>query len=896
MALKKSTLTKNTEYTVTYGNMRGVDLSARGAAASRYRFSYLENMYRDYSSGGDGITESVPGFRKVLSSGAKIHSIFTHKDGTGQEFVVYHAGASLFRFASSARDGLSYTEPIATLQNDKSCAFSSGSDLYVLDGKSIIKVDGDGVAARVGEDVDAYLPTTYVNGEKFEQRNLLNDGFRETFTVTSAHDCALSSDGLIYKILSTEDKTCAVSGIDENVGGAVYVPSFTALGEISFRVTEISDKAFMGNAKIEKVILSDNIKRIGKQAFYACKALKEVVSRDGLETVDNNAFLECSSLTRVYLGAGLISIGVAAFSVCTSLKSIDYALSETEFLKIAIDADLSGITVNYSVVADSLSIEIPIHTPAVSVESISVGGANSEFSLKYVKGLVTAAVITADIPDSLDGTEIVILGKGDPSKDAGRSFITENGERISGADAIKGCRVCECFDGRVFLAGNPALPNTVFYTSRSDTGGNDPTYFGANNFFNDGVGGYPVISMLAAADSLAVFKAGDDGCGSIYYHTPKDTSSDFIPRIYPVSYIHSGVSALGDAISFFDDPIFLSSRGCCSLGKRSTNLDRSISVRSSNINPSLLSEKLSDASMATWCGYLVIQAADHIYLADSRQTFTGELGGTEYEWYYLTGIGSYTGAVDVYRYAESAPEGYSVHPTKAGEKTESSVYIAMLNGEAVYFVRENGIRYAVATDGERRGGSFHPATCICTADGDLLYFGTENGDICVFNNDKRGKPPKHLSSSPDFDGEDFALKYSKSIHPYYYSHNGHAVRYALTTVLDDGGFPHLTKNTKKGSLTIKLRSLGNSTVVCEAATDRSGYKELSRLDDRGLDFSDLDFGSLTFANTEFPTLSIREKERGWIEKSISLYSDSYASPFGVCSITYRFAIKGKIKS
>ena len=98
---------------------------------------------------------------------------------------------------------------------------------------------------------------------------------------------------------------------------------------------------------------------------------------------------------------------------------------------------------------------------------------------------------------------------------------------VDGIFAILGCTVCENFDGRVFISGHPELPNTVFYSARDESGENNPLYFGELNYFCDGTGPFGVCSILAAAESLAIFKSGDDGGGSIYYHTPKETGDDY---------------------------------------------------------------------------------------------------------------------------------------------------------------------------------------------------------------------------------------------------------------------------------------------------------------------------------------------------------------------------------
>ena len=63
------------EYSALYADMRGVDFSGDGSTIRRDRFSYLENMYRDYDGDGAGIIESFPGFRKIAALGQRIRRI-----------------------------------------------------------------------------------------------------------------------------------------------------------------------------------------------------------------------------------------------------------------------------------------------------------------------------------------------------------------------------------------------------------------------------------------------------------------------------------------------------------------------------------------------------------------------------------------------------------------------------------------------------------------------------------------------------------------------------------------------------------------------------------------------------------------------------------------------------
>ena len=902
MAVKKSYIRSRSEYTVSYRAMRGVDFSSESYGSAYNRFSYLENMYRDYEGGGSEITESIPGFRKIASFPKKINAIFTHKSSSNEEYAVIHSGNALYRFPLSDIDSVFSGKPIITLGDTKSRAFNSGSDLFVIDGENMIKISEDGNAERVGDDTDAapYVPTTYVNGEEFEQRNLLTDRFVEKYVIGAACDSAAASDGLKFTVTSSEALTSTVSGISSDYLGPLYIPSYVNIGGANYKVTEIAENAFSMNSNLTSVILSESVQKIGALAFSGCTGIVEVITKNSLVEIGNNAFIGCTSLKKVFIGSGVAKIGAGAFSGCTSLKFVDYALDSASFSNIDIRTGFEDAIIVYGASYARAWVEIPVCSPAISLERVTVGGTACEYTVKKKNGIIIAVIISSDDVKTLDGKEAVIYGTADVTRFSkstfGSCFLSENKANLSGRDVILGCTVCECFDGRVFLSGNRKFPNSIFYSSRDGTGKNNPLYFGVLNYFNDGTGSYTVESMLAAGESLAVFKSGDDGGGSIYYHTPKETGADILPKIYPVSFIHSGISAIGDSISFFDDPIFISALGISALDKKRINLERSVAVRSSNVNSRLLSEDLSRISLTEWRGYLVVMAGSHIYLADSRQIFTHKNGGAEYEWYYLSGIGTYSGESKVFRYSPLANEGYAAHKD-SDAVISGEVYMDVAeNGRTVYYTEENGVKYEAYTLGEATGGVFSPASCARGTGGGLLLFGTESGDVCVFNSDKRGEPPPWVKNSSDYNEGEYKRSFAGRIHPYYYSFASHAPRYALTTAKDNGGFPNLTKNTVKNSLAVKAKLFGSGSFTFEVYNDKNGYREVAELPSSSLDFSEIDFSSLSFSNAASLTLPLKEKEKGWIEKEMNFYSDRFASPFGIYSVTFRFSIKGKIKN
>ncbi|MBQ1244670.1 MAG: hypothetical protein IIX94_02875, partial [Clostridia bacterium] len=132
MAVNRSYSNTSLEYSVTYDGMRGVDFSKSTDGVCRYRFSDMQNMYKDYEGRGDGCVESIPGFRKIISLRDGINSLFSQRTDEG-EYIVVHAGESLYRVPLDAKDRVSSPEAIISLKNTKSQAFTFGQDLYILD-------------------------------------------------------------------------------------------------------------------------------------------------------------------------------------------------------------------------------------------------------------------------------------------------------------------------------------------------------------------------------------------------------------------------------------------------------------------------------------------------------------------------------------------------------------------------------------------------------------------------------------------------------------------------------------------------------------------------------------------------------------------------------------------
>lgn len=891
--MAKINLSKSTaEYTRSYDRLRGVDFCKSSPGNAGERFGYLENMYIDYEAG-DAAVESIPGYRRLYDFGNRINAVHSHKIGSDREYIIVHAGDKLYRFNSKNRDSLSSLSPIATLADTRSHSFLFGRDLYLGDGEKILRISESGEVTEVGEGSSPapYVPTLYIDGLKYEARNLLTNEFREIHSTAVPLQYRYGTPSLAYEVIDESLKTCAVTGAKSLISGILYVPSYATIGNDRYKITEISELAFSNRQDITGFVANNNLVKICASAFLNCNALRSVILSSSVREIESLAFASCDSLAYIYLNKKIETISNSAFSNSSRLTDVDFGGSEEAFAKIDGYAAIRDKVISYSIENKSVTVGVPVYGDVSEVTSLTLGDVPQSFAFD-----AASSTVIFQIPDINEefNSKLIVSGllKDTTAPDNGGDFLsTSFGKNVTPKEAITGCTVSEIFDGRIFLSGHPNLGGTVFYSGKDKGGNISPLYFPSDNFFIDGLGSYTVTSLLSSNGSLVVFKSGDEGGGSIFYHSVKSTSQR---TEYPILYSHFETVARGDVRAFLDDALFLCGAGVCTLKKVSENDYSELLLRSSNVNSYLLKENLDSARMTEWRGYFVIAIGTHIYLADSRETFKKN-GNKEYTWYYLSGVGSYKNDTRVYRYAQSAPDGFLVCD-KVDEVASGTVMsVAGEGGEMIYFVVRDGSRYVVYPTEEFSGGSLSGIVAVRSL-GELLYFATEDGGLFVFNNDKRGVAPPVISDSADFDYSEYRRLMGDKIHPYFYSFDRHAPRYAVSTKMDDCDIPHLRKSTVRDSLVVKIKAYPKSRIKAAVRCDSSGYESIGDFSASSYDFSDFDFSLPPATLGDFSIIAIPERERGWIEKEILLYSEDYASPIGISSIAYRYKIKGKIKT
>ena len=339
------------EYTHTYSNFRGVELNASSITSSTSRLAYLQNMYKDYDGDGANVLESVPGFRCFAHYGKKIHALYYQRSPFGNEdHIIVHVGNKIMRHSLSDTK-LTDTKgvEIATVYDGKSFGFEYGHHFYIMDTQKIMQISDDGTCKTVGDSgALPYVPTTYVSGEVYEQRNLLSNDFKEEFYIADPAAYLYSTSGLKFSVTDPNLRYCSVSGIENFSGTEIYVPAYVDVAGVIHKVMSVDDYAFANKTSLTAIYLPDGIVSIGAYAFSGCTSLNTVVTPSTLIRIEDSVFYGCTNLSSLYLGASLEYIGANAFKSCSTLAIVNYALGEEEFKAVDGYGSLIARSIKYN--------------------------------------------------------------------------------------------------------------------------------------------------------------------------------------------------------------------------------------------------------------------------------------------------------------------------------------------------------------------------------------------------------------------------------------------------------------------------------------------------------------------------------------------------------------------
>lgn len=897
-----------TRYKQGYGDFIGVDLSSDPSVVARNRLAYAVNMWRDYESARGNCIETFPGYRTAALIGKKINGIYNYRAKSGADYLIVHAGRDLYAFTANelaASGGVSDPTLRLVLEGKLADSDSTGylfnNNLYILDGTRFIEVKVTvsevGIETIEADEIVGYVPMTYYDGKPYEQRNMLCD---------FAYEVVTKFEGDINYDYIEE------AGNDTSLPDIRYVKGFKGNDRPANLIIvaqdvriDVDSWSFANQSELETVYIEakESVK-ISPNAFNNCRSLESVsiyirkTENASVIRFFADAFKGCDSLKRVQVYSDDTSLTIQEGNLDTAMvervANFDYMFTSKAYISEVAKSVVEVKDRATGTVIDNRFYSINVSATDIggqqlqTVKSININGFN------FPKGIELKLEVYPTHFSSIDGADNFLEGNKDYKK--------------TGREALNGCTKCAVFNGRVFLTGNPDLPNTVFYNQRNLTGASDPTYFGAYNYINDGTGNTPNVELLATPSYLMVLKSDTVQDGSIYYHTPSDnTSSDqtvrnLMPRIYPSISGAAGIGSAGRTVpgatvcNFLDDPVFLSRRGLDAVGKETLNLERTVTHRSSNVDRLLVREDLAGAALAEWKGYLLILVNGNVYMADSRSLAQHPDGSYQYEWFYLTGIGAWESYNPQFRYCTGWPmtdSGVRLDEYRlgggalVGDEFKISAIEGIADGEVIVSSASSGddelTIYTVngcvveQIDGELRGeGTFYGANKMAVV-GERLFFGTENGYLFCVNSDMR-------------DGEGILPRDA-------YTFNGCAYESGCATRLDDCGQMGLAKCTVPGTVVAEFKMMPGSKCHARVSLNGRDFKDLTMkgITSSRFDFGGFDFSTFAFNENENNIAVLREITRDFVRKQYYIYSDGFKEPFGFCGLSYNYYVKGKIR-
>ena len=873
-----------------------------------------KNLYRDYSAAGEISWRTVPGYRLHASFDDRINGIFPwgngvlHEGETVGRLWLVHAGTGLWLVR--ADDGSKRRFLGVTLADHESRGCSFDGWFYILDGTNFTRVrvvpQSNADAVFSGETVGGYVPTCYLNGEPYEPANILSGVYRIAADLTDPGGSI--GTGFRYGRGGREGEAILLSASDAS--GDVYLPETVSVDGETLRLTEIGAHAFDGNLTVTGVVCPAGITQIGSSAFRGCTGLAAFAGGEELTRIGLSAFRGCTSLATLVLPGTLTWVQSYAFYGCSALTTLHYG-GDDFAAEVAVsvfgNAPLTALTPTngsdgtaefggaYTLALDAPADEVV----GVTLDGVQIWESRGDpvYSVETKDGkAVSVTVKTTDRRKLRDRRLAVTVSS--PSRRAGSETIREALPRYTGEipKMIRECRLITVFDGRLFLSGNPALPDVVFYSCRSAKGAMEGGYYGVYQYFRDGAGKDAVVSMVAGPDALTVFTSGE-GRGGVFRHTAASTGDDQLPRIYPRESGNDLPGGVGEAILYRDAPVFVSTSGVWSVLPTGLRYERSVVCRSEGIS-SLFPLDPASVRLAVWDGYLaVILPGGEVLLGDGRQGREQPSEGTGFEWWRLSEIGGHADDHTVYRFssaltADAAALGIELAPS-ALQDTETGETV--VDEEGILSVSVGTHRYAVYGGREKAGGALSPPSAAA-AHGEELLFGTETGNLYRFNTDKRGVPPTaELSGMTDEEIARYRANHPGEIAPEWYDFDGHPIPVLLETASDDGGFVTSRKNTVAGSAFLDLDLLPRSAFSLTVHADGKTPAQSFRVNATGADFSSVDFSEFSFAPCGEGTAVIREKCRLWHRKRYLIRSEELDSPISVRAILYRAQEAGKVK-
>lgn len=140
--------------------------------------------------------------------------------------------------------------------------------------------------------------------------------------VITANAGTVNIDGLYYYLISS-DKHAVLTHDDSYYYKTKFViPETVTYNGVTYDVTVIDKKAFLGCATIKTLEIGKKITTIDDYAFSECSEIKSLYIPGNVKRIERGAFSTLSHVPTITIEYGLEYIGSGAFSFCSSIKEL----------------------------------------------------------------------------------------------------------------------------------------------------------------------------------------------------------------------------------------------------------------------------------------------------------------------------------------------------------------------------------------------------------------------------------------------------------------------------------------------------------------------------------------------------------------------------------------------
>lgn len=243
-------------------------------------------------------------------------------------------------------------------------------------------------------------------------------GLQEIYIPNSVVEIGECAFGLCVNLMKFSGKFATKDGLCLIVNGVI---NQFALGNemheysIPTEVSEIGWSSF-SDSMLKKVILHENITKIGHSAFCGCENLEEINIPNSVTTIEDAAFQDCVNLKSCFIPKSVLNLGVNVFDGCNDI-SITYEDSSEEETE---NNDLESLLKKYAEIINAKSNEWKY---------------SDDSSATFVRVPDGVEVITSDAFESCEDVETIYIPSSVKDIDAWAFCDLKNLSRFEGVYA-----------------------------------------------------------------------------------------------------------------------------------------------------------------------------------------------------------------------------------------------------------------------------------------------------------------------------------------------------------------------------------------------------------------------------------------------------------------------------